>query len=433
MLLISFATFYISYFVDRGEFLKLIVAIFLAFSGYFYLITQNVLSKKQIIVWSIFFRLVLVFSSPNLSDDYYRFIWDGEMINQGRNPYLHLPQEVIEENDFKNSGYFNSLYEGLNSKQYYTVYPPLNQFIFYVASSLGGNLFYSIVILKLILLLFEVGILFILFKLLKQLKLSENLAVIYGLNPLVIIEIVGNIHFEGMMLFFFLFGVLMLFKNKILYAGILFVFAINTKLIPLMLLPFVVGLIGWKRSFAFYSIIGVVSCLLFLPFYNNELLVNFGSSIDLYFQKFEFNASIYYFLRWIGIEITGYNQIGVIGDFLPLVVIGMIAFLFFKQFALQDKKLGFIQYSFYVLFAYYLLASIVHPWYVINLVVLSVFIQNRVALIWSCTVFLSYFAYSNYVEVNYNGDKHLSSIYFFLVFIEYLVLLSYLLYKKFRA
>jgi alpha-1,6-mannosyltransferase len=425
-------TFFISCFIERGEFILFIGGISLAFSGYFYLILKGVFTKKQLVFWSIFFRVIVLFNTPNLSDDYYRFIWDGELITQGENPYLHLPSELILTDEYKNSKFYHELYEGLNSKQYYTVYQPLNQIVFGASSFIGGgNIYIIILALKLILLLFEIGILFIFFKLLKALKLAENLAIIYGFNPLVILELVGNIHFEGMMLFFFLFGVLMLIKNRIIVGGVLFALAISIKMIPLMLLPLVLGLIGWKKSIKFYLTIGLVSIVLFLPFMSNELLSNFGSSIDLYFQKFEFNASFYYVFRWVGIELTGYNQIGVIGTILPLVIMVSIAFFTIKQLREKNKQIGFIQNTFYVLFVYYLLASIVHPWYVINLVVLSVFIQSRVGLIWSFTVLLSYFAYSNYIDANLGGDKHQSILYFFLVFIEYFVLLGYLLSRRF--
>jgi len=83
-----------------------------------------------------------------------------------------------------------------------------------------------------------------------------------------------------------------------------------------------------------------------------------------------------------------------------------------------------------VLTVYYLVASIVHPWYVINLVVLSVFTKRYYLLVWSVTIFLSYFAYSNYIQEN-GLTKHTSSWYFALVAVEYmLVALAFILEKN---
>ena len=38
-------------------------------------------------VFAILFRLVMLATSPTLSDDVYRYIWDGHLLNQGVNPY----------------------------------------------------------------------------------------------------------------------------------------------------------------------------------------------------------------------------------------------------------------------------------------------------------------------------------------------------------
>ena len=175
-------------------------------------------------------------------------------------------------------------------------------------------------------------------------------------------------------------------------------------------------------------IIGGAILLMFVPFVSHELIANFGSSIDLYFQNFEFNASIYYLIRWVGFQITGYNVIKIVGYILPVLVLGTILIQ-----SLKGKKENITQLfasMTSVLTVYYLVASIVHPWYVINLVVLSVFTKRYYLLVWSVTIFLSYFAYSNYIQEN-GLTKHTSSWYFALVAVEYmLVALAFILEKN---
>lgn len=394
----------------------LITLVFIAGGAYLFTLFKTSYSKKEILIFAVGIRALFLFSTPNLSDDYYRFAWDGQMIVEGENPYLVLPEEQIKSVD---DGYLNELYEGMNSKKYYTVYPPFNQAIFAVSAFLGQeSLPMTIFWMKFFLFLSEIAMLLLIFKLLKLLKMVEHLAVIYAFNPLVIVELVGNIHFEGMMLMFLLLSIFFLMKHKLLLAGVAMALAINTKLIPLMLLPLFISYLGFKRSISYYIIIGGSILLMFVPFVSKELIANLGSSIDLYFQNFEFNASFYYLVRWVGFQLTGYNVIKIVGYILPLIALGTIARQSFK--GEKENAIHLFQRMSNVLFVYYLVASIVHPWYVINLIVLSVFTNKRYLLVWSITVFLSYFAYSNYIADN-GLSKHTSSWYFAFVAIEYIV------------
>ena len=47
-----------------------------------------------------------------------------------------------------------------------------------------------------------------------------------------------------------------------------------------------------------------------------------------------------------------------------------------------------------LLSGYYFIASIVHPWYLVNLILLGVFTSYRFPMVWGGAVILSYFTYS---------------------------------------
>ncbi len=72
---------------------------------------------------------------PNLSDDIYRFVWDGRLLYQGYDPFAYLPSEIIRgEGDVAAKGIDQALFEQLNSPDYYTIYPPVNQAVFALAA-----------------------------------------------------------------------------------------------------------------------------------------------------------------------------------------------------------------------------------------------------------------------------------------------------------
>ena len=164
------------------------------------------------------------------------------------------------------------------------------------------------------------------FKILAHFKLDIIKSMLYVLNPLLVLELSGNLHFEGITFTFLLISFYFLIVNKHIFSGVSFAVAIGLKLIPLMFLPLIVYKIGLRNAFPFLFALCLSCSLFFFPFFNIHLLTNFLESIELYFHTFEFNASIYYVLRCLGEFVTGYNQIELIGSFTPFVTV--LQFLF---------------------------------------------------------------------------------------------------------
>jgi alpha-1,6-mannosyltransferase len=339
---------------------------------------------------AILFRLVLLFAPPQLSDDVYRFVWDGRLLAHGYNPYLYLPSQLLHTPIATACGLDETLFRQLNSPGYFTVYPPLNQALFGLASWLApASLFWNVVWLRVPIILAELGTLWLMTQLLRQLRLNPNLALAYGLNPLVILELTGNLHFEAVMIFFTLLAAWLLVSQRWLLSAGALALAIGTKLLPLLLLPLVIRHTGWKRGLLFATLTGALTAALFTPFASLELARNIFSSINLYFQKFEFNASVYYVLRAIGYWLKGYNAIAQIGFWLSVTVTFSILWIAFRW---RDPAAAVQLVA--TLTLYLGFATTVHPWYVTTLVAASVFTGFRYPLVWSALILLSYFTYA---------------------------------------
>jgi hypothetical protein len=387
----------LGYYTERTESIQLFAGIALLFSFYLFVVFKPSLSDKNfnfILISSFLFRAIFILAVPALSDDYFRFIWDGRLIEEGINPFLYLPDEVQKQSLLVGE-MNNALYLKMNSPNYYSVYPPILQFIFFIASKLSLSSNYgAIIILRIVILLAEIGSYFFLTKIIALLKLPKNRILIYLLNPLVIVEISGNLHFEGVMLFFVVASFYFLLINNIIFSSILFSLAVSTKLLPLVLLPLITKKLGLKKGFIYSLLVLLLSSVLFLPFINQELISNIGNSVGLYFQKFEFNASIYYLARWVGFQISGYNEIAIIGKLLPIISFALIMYISLKSKLKQSDKI-FFESALTILFVYYLFSLIIHPWYLTFLVLISVFSNHRYALIWSLLIFLTYLTYAS--------------------------------------
>lgn len=376
---------------------------------------------------AIAMRLILVFCLPLLSDDVYRFIWDGQLINNGYNPFHYLPSTLIEEGPAI-PGLTQELYEALNSPNYYTIYPPIAQATFALATWLFPTSIYgAAVVMKAFLFLFELGSIWLIIRLLAHWQMPLKNSLLYALNPLIIIEVCGNLHYEGAMVFFLLLGIWLIVKGRFYFSAGMLAFSVASKLLPLMFFPFWVrrlgrsesgegvkrssGERGWERAYQrlkdqvqslwqidikknilYFGFAFIVLAALFSPLLNGVFIQNFGNSIGLYFQKFEFNASIYYVLRWIGFQLTGYNVIATIGPRLALGTLTGILLLFALERNPLWKTLPLK--LLWAISLYLLFTTTVHPWYTSLPIVLCLFTRFRFPILWSGLIYLTYINYS---------------------------------------
>jgi alpha-1,6-mannosyltransferase len=411
--------FLIGYYIERHNTLWLLLSYSIMFASYLYVFRKN----EQVEFWvlmGIVFRFILVFSIPALSDDFYRFIWDGRLLAAGVHPFAHIPSYYIA-NDIAITGIDTALYDHLNSKEYFTIYPPVTQFIFWFSVKFaGGSIFKSIVIMKMIIVGCEVGSLILIIKLLERFNLPLRNVILYALNPLVIIELTGNIHFEAVMIFFLLLSIWMLVTQQLVVSAIAMGVAVGVKLLPLIFLPLLLLWQGFKKSIIFYFVTAITLVVLFTPLHDIVILDGFKNSLGYYFQKFEFNASVYYMVREWGFMYYGYNIIQTVGWKLGLIatfLILLIAFIRYKKD--QAFELTFIQKAMWCLLIYFVFTTTLHPWYITTLLVLSVFTSYRFITLWSGLIFLTYWGYS---VSGYNENM-------IIIFAEYILVFGYLGYE----
>ncbi len=382
-------------YIPRTQFVQLVCwqVVLYSLFAILYILKQH-FTIMQILGIALIARVVVACTLPTLSDDVYRFIWDGQLIAHGQNPLLTTPDvKLLQLQQSANVAYYTKLHNLINHPQFYTCYPPLMQSIFWVGSVVGGNsIVVSIVVIKLLVALIDVVGIYYLYKILKLHNLNPKLIILYALNPLVIVEGAGNAHFEVVQVALMCMAIYYLHCSKTIVGGMLWGLAIVTKLLPLMLLPMFIKYIGFKRAVVFGTTAVVFAVLTCMPFVSANSIAGFTKSLNLYFQNFEFNASIYYIARAIGWQVKGYNYISYIGPLLMKIFLMLYAILFFVT---KPKSLQTFANSCLVAFTlYYFLATTVHPWYIINLLPFAIIANIRFAVVWLGAAFLSYFAYS---------------------------------------
>lgn len=360
------------------------------------------------LVFGVVVRAVAVFSLPGFSDDFYRFLWDGQLTAGGLNPFSATPAEAMA---LKPETWSTELFTLMNSREYHTVYPPLLQTLFTVSWRLGeGNLAESVMGLKFFVFLAETGTLYLLYQLCKKFSIHPRAVLLYALNPLVIFELSGNLHFEALMIFFLIAALWHFSELKFLPASIFMGLAVSAKLLPLMVFPFFLRRIGWFKTLLMGLIAASVFLLLFIPWLHPDLWDNFTSGLRLYFRHFEFNSSLYYAGKWY----WGWEA----KEWLPrLLTLAAGSFILISVFTEKKPGIRNLPQMWLLAFtAYFFAATTIHPWYLTTLVAFSVLTPFRYPLLWSLLVPFTYFTY-------YNGYQESEAI----IWCEYLLVSALML------
>ncbi len=401
---------------QQNNILLLLAGLIPATLCYLYLSLRGKVGSFKIIIGAaILARLLAVWYFPNLSDDIYRFIWDGRLWHLGIHPFSILPSEVVGTHDTLSQ----QLYDDLNSPSYYTIYPPIPQFIFWFStffSSIGVSAHF----MQIIHACFDIGTLYFGYKLLKSMGLKQQNLYLYALHPLIIIELITNLHHEGVVIFFLVSMLYALKKEKTWFAGLALAGAIASKILPALFFPLIFFYLKGKKRWMFLLSVGLTSLLLFVPLVlDPDVILNLAESANLYMKKFEFNASIYYVLRGLGYLTFGFNLIHIIGPVLSistLIIIGYIAIVPLKKDVSFKELIVLLMFTF---MAYLFLSATVHPWYVATIIALCVFSSYRTPLVWGLLIFLTY--------ANYMGDIYKEHMW--IVFVEYAIVFSLLIFE----
>lgn len=391
----------------------------LGFGSYIIILYQKY-SFKYLIVLGIFARLMSFFFFPALSDDIYRFFWDGSLCLSGYSPYGLLPSEALQ---IGLETLDEAVFEKLNSQQYYTIYPLVSQGYFALAS-LGGDVEQASMTLKVLFFITEIAGLYFIIRLLKEWDMPFHKLSVWWLNPLVIIEAYGNLHFELVMWVFLVISVYGFVRQRWILGGLFMALSVGVKLLPLMLLPWFLWQSIKRKNLIFTGSFLTFSMLIFWPVLMSFEGLSLWQSVDLYFRKFEFNASIYYIMRYLGQVVTGYNLIAYIGPLLGALTIVFILKMSLTPVFSHSKNIYYVALFSWTI--YLMLATTVHPWYVLVPLGFSLFTSLTYPVLWS---YVAMWSYSHYMTGN-NAEHYgwISASY--IVLFVYMVFEMSILLKK---
>lgn len=182
-----------------------------------------------IAVVAVAMRALQLAIDPYLSDDIYRYVWDGRVQAAGINPYRHIPAspELAHLRDA-------AIYPHINRADYApTIYPPMAQVFYFVVTRFGE----SVALMKLALVACEGVAIAATLGLLARLSLPVTRIVAFAWHPLAVWEIAGSGHVDALMVAGVMTAMLLFALGRPRLAGVIATAAALVKPTALLVLP----------------------------------------------------------------------------------------------------------------------------------------------------------------------------------------------------
>ncbi len=339
-------------------------------------------SVRTLIIFSLLFRLTMCNSPVSLSDDIYRYIWDGRVQLAGINPYRYAP-----EDDALTSLRDSTIYPAINHRQVPTIYPPLAQAFFAMTAAISERLG----TIKMGLIALDLGLCLLLARFLALRNMDPRRTLIYAWHPLPLIEIAGSGHIDILGSFFALAALYALVQHRRVLAYSLLAAATLSKLVPAFALP-----IFWQyrdgapsnrlRSFfslsgraPFFAFIAIIS-LGYIPYV--DFSTQTFSGLSTYLSHWHFNDFFYSLFRSL---LTSLDPSAAVYARWICALLMIVAIVYAVR-SMQDP----LRATYWCLGAYVLLSPTLHPWYMLWIMPFMPFFPSAAWLTLSVLVFLAY-------------------------------------------
>ena len=333
-----------------------------------------------ILVLALLLRVLLLASPASLSDDVWRYLWEGRVQLGGLDPFALAP-DALELTPLR-----NETWALVNHKSVSTIYPPGALFLFRGVSAVWEHPLSW----KLLSGAADLGTVGMLWRCTRTRGTPVWAVVLYALHPLPILESAGSPHLEGLAVFFCAWA----FSAKPGFNSFAAGLGASIKLLPGALwIPQVRA--APARAALGAGLAVALGLVLSMPFLSSGSMLTRG--FGTYYEAWAFNAWLFPRVQLLlgentRLALTGLGALGC----------GLAAW------RLRDPAAFFLAVAVALVF----LSPVVHPWYFLW-VLLPALVLGRWEWIWLASAgLLSYLVLSGYPETPWSEPK-------WVVWIEY--------------
>jgi hypothetical protein len=220
-------------------------------------------------------RLAALAGQPILSDDLYRYAWDGRVQVSGTDPYRYTPSSThlrdLRENWlWPEAGGCARLQRDpgctrINRPTVHTIYPPVAEAWFTAVYRVAGidtrHKAWQVAGL-----VGDMALVALLPAVLRAWKRDERWTALYALSPVAVVEVVNSAHVDGLAALFVILALLTAARRRPAWAGALLAAAFLIKLYPAVVgLAFVAAFTGRRALVRLAGAFAGVIALAYLP------------------------------------------------------------------------------------------------------------------------------------------------------------------------
>lgn len=191
----------------------------------------NWAALAAIIFFAIVFRAVLVPQRPYLSDDVYRYVWDGHVQASGINPYRYAPGDP-ELAGLRDDVIYPKI--SAEDQRWLSPYPPAAQMVFALVSIIRPL---SVSAVKAAMSSFDLIAVLLVMLVLARSGIDPARAIIFAWHPLVIFEGAHSGHIEAVFIAFLMLALFAWSRERHALTGVALALAALTKFYPVIVLP----------------------------------------------------------------------------------------------------------------------------------------------------------------------------------------------------
>ncbi|MDE0960271.1 MAG: glycosyltransferase 87 family protein [Planctomycetota bacterium] len=334
-------------------------------------LSSHRITLSGIVLAALAVRVLLLSVDPFLSDDLWRYLWDGEVQRSGIDPYLAAPADAVLD-PVAMDPHWNEVRSRVNHPAIRTIYPPMSQLWFrFVALGETGWRIFTV--------LLDLAVGAVLAVALRRRGRDPREAVLWWWHPLPILECAVGAHVEVLALLMTVVAFFWLDGQKGTRALVMLGAAIATKFLPLGWIPLFLNKIGYRRGWLLL-VAGILSGLPYLDSHFSQVtegLREFSTgwySGDILFRPVGF---------LIGIDPE--NRHDSASQYLRLVFLAtwLAACWYCRK---MEPWRGFLLVS----LAFVLLTPTLHPWYLLWLLAPAVMERSGGSILLCATILLQY-------------------------------------------